>query len=91
MTDFKDKLVNAKDKIVGEVKEAVGKATGNEELELKGKLQSTKADFKEKVADIKDGIVDKVNDVYDNVVDDDRKVDLKDDTYTNVNIEGRNK
>jgi len=91
MTDFKDKLVNAKDKIVGEVKEAVGKATGNEELELKGKLQSTKADFNEKVAEIKGGIVDKVNDVYDSVVDDDKKVDLQDDTYTNVNIEGRNK
>jgi uncharacterized protein YjbJ (UPF0337 family) len=91
MTDFKDKLINAKDKIVGEVKEAVGKATGNEELELKGKLQSTKADFNEKVAEIKDGIVDKVNDVYDSVVDDDKKVDLQDDTYTNVNIEGRNK
>ena len=91
MTDFKDKLVNAKDKIVGEVKEAVGKATGNEELELKGKLQSTKADFNEKVAEIKDGIVDKVNDVYDSVVDDDKKVDLQDDSYTNVNIEGRNK
>lgn len=91
MTDFKDKLINAKDKIVGEVKEAVGKVTGNEELELKGKLQSTKADFNEKVAEIKDGIVDKVNDVYDSVVDDDKKVDLQDDTYTNVNIEGRNK
>jgi uncharacterized protein YjbJ (UPF0337 family) len=91
MTDFKDKLINAKDKIVGEVKEAVGKATGNEELELKGKLQSTKADFNEKVAEIKDGIVDKVNDVYDSVVDDDKKVDLQDDTYTNVNIGGRNK
>lgn len=91
MTDFKDKLINAKDKIVGEVKEAVGKVTGNEELELKGKLQSTKADFNEKVAEIKDGIVDKVNDVYDSVVDDDKKVDLQDDSYSNVNIEGRNK
>jgi uncharacterized protein YjbJ (UPF0337 family) len=91
MTDFKNKIINTKDKIVGEVKEAVGKATGNEELELKGKLQSTKADFNEKVAEIKDGIVDKVNDVYDSVVDDDKKVDLQDDTYTNVNIEGRNK
>jgi uncharacterized protein YjbJ (UPF0337 family) len=91
MTDLKDKIINTKDKIVGEVKEAVGKVTGNEELELKGKLQSTKADFKEKVAEIKDGIVNKVNDVYDSVVDDDKKVDLQDDSYTNENIKGRNK
>jgi uncharacterized protein YjbJ (UPF0337 family) len=91
MTDLKDKIINTKDKIVGEVKEAIGKVTGNEELELKGKLQSTKADFKEKVAEIKDGIVNKVNDVYDSVVDDDKKVDLQDDSYTNENIEGRNK
>jgi uncharacterized protein YjbJ (UPF0337 family) len=91
MTDLKDKIINTKDKIVGEVKEAVGKVTGNEELELKGKLQSTKADFKEKVAEIKDGIVNKVNDIYDSVVDDDKKVDLQDDSYTNENIKGRNK
>jgi uncharacterized protein YjbJ (UPF0337 family) len=66
MADLKNKIINTKDKIVGEVKEAVGKATGNEELELKGKLQSSKADFKEKAAEIKDNIVKGINDIIDN-------------------------
>ncbi|MBK5246254.1 MAG: CsbD family protein, partial [Peptostreptococcaceae bacterium] len=39
MSDSKYKLNNAKDKVLGEVKEAVGKVTGNEDLELKGKIQ----------------------------------------------------
>ncbi|PKM64522.1 MAG: CsbD family protein [Firmicutes bacterium HGW-Firmicutes-20] len=69
MSDLKDKIVNVKDKIVGEVKEAVGKATGNEELELRGKLQSTKADFNEKVAEIKEDVVEEIN----NFLDDDTK------------------
>ena len=38
MTDSKNKLENAKDKIMGETKEAAGKVTGNEELELKEKF-----------------------------------------------------
>ena len=44
MTDLKDKLKNMKDKVTGETQEAVGKLTDNEELELKGKIQSAKAD-----------------------------------------------
>ena len=54
MTSLKNKVVNAKDKVVGEVKESVGKAIGNEELELKGKVQSAKSDIKEKVHDAGD-------------------------------------
>lgn len=42
MSDFKDKLIIAKDKIVGEVKEAVDKVTGNEELELKANFNRLK-------------------------------------------------
>jgi len=48
MTDSKGKVDNTKDKITGKIKEAVGKATGNEELELKGKIQSSKSDLNEK-------------------------------------------
>lgn len=33
-----NKLKEMKDKVVGSVKEATGKVTDNEELELKGKL-----------------------------------------------------
>jgi len=65
MTDSKNKLENAKDKIVGEVKEAAGKVTGNEELELKGKIQSSKSDIKEKAGEVKEGITEKINDVID--------------------------
>lgn len=72
MTSLKDKVVNAKDKVVGEVKESVGKATGNEELELKGKVQSTKADITEKVyeagdkaKEIKKDVIKEINDMTD--------------------------
>lgn len=58
-------LKNKKDKVVGEVKEAIGKATHNEELELKGKIQSSKADIKEKSAEIRSNAADKVNDFID--------------------------
>jgi uncharacterized protein YjbJ (UPF0337 family) len=73
MTDFKDKLLNTKDKIVGEVKEAIGKATNNEELEFEGKMQSTKADFNQKVNEVKDDISEKTDDVYDKFVDNSEK------------------
>lgn len=71
MTDVKGKAVNAKDKMLGGVKETVGKVTGNEELELKGKMQAKKAELKEKinigdkVADIRQGIAGKINDRLD--------------------------
>jgi len=65
MTDSKGKLENAKDKIIGEVKEAAGKVTGNKELELKGKIQSSKSDLKEKAGQIKESIEEKINDTTD--------------------------
>ena len=65
MTDSKYKLNNAKDKVIGEVKEAVGKVTGNEELELKGKIQSSKSDLKEKGVKIKEHITERINDIID--------------------------
>jgi uncharacterized protein YjbJ (UPF0337 family) len=65
MTDSKGKSENAKDKIIGEVKETAGKVTGNEELELKGKIQSSKSDSKEKAGEVKEGIAEKINDTID--------------------------
>ena len=65
MTDSKNKLENAKDKIMGETKEAAGKVTGNEELELKGKIQSSKSDIKDKAHEIKEGAAGKTNDIID--------------------------
>jgi uncharacterized protein YjbJ (UPF0337 family) len=65
MTDSKDKIDNAKDKSIGGVKEAVGKVTGNDELELKGKIQSSKADLKDKAHEIKEDAAGKVNSIID--------------------------
>ncbi|MBN2558565.1 MAG: CsbD family protein [Clostridia bacterium] len=71
MGDFKKDLDHAKNKAAGEAKEAVGKATGNEQLELKGKIQSAKADFKKsldagaKMKNAKEKIAGKINDGID--------------------------
>ena len=65
MTNLKDKFDNTTDKVIGKTKEAVGKATGSEETELNGKLQSQKAVLKEKFDDTKEKIVGKINDALD--------------------------
>ena len=81
MSDLKNKFTIAKDKVQGEIKETVGKATGNESLELKGKIQSGKADFERKTnfgntADkIKDGISGKINDIIDKAKDNNKNGD----------------
>lgn len=54
MANLKHTVKNANDKVEGKVKEVVGKATGNKELELKGKIQSTKAVVKGKIQNITD-------------------------------------
>jgi uncharacterized protein YjbJ (UPF0337 family) len=71
MSDFKKDFNHTKNKVAGEVKEAVGKVTGNEQMELKGKIQSAKADLKKnwdvgnKIEDIKENIAGKMNDRID--------------------------
>jgi uncharacterized protein YjbJ (UPF0337 family) len=65
MADLKDKFVNTKNKVVGEVKEYVGKKTNNSELELEGKIQSTHAELSEKVSDLKDHAAKKINSFVD--------------------------
>jgi len=51
MANLKHTVKNANDKVTGKIKESVGKATGDDTLELKGKIQSTKADIKRKIQD----------------------------------------
>ena len=65
MTNLDNKFQNAKDKVMGKTKEAMGKATGHEETELRGKLQSKKADLKDKFDDTKEKIAGKINDRMD--------------------------
>lgn len=65
MSDLKNKIENLKDKAEGEIQEVVGKVTGNEELELKGKLKKKVVETKEKVADMKDDAINKINNKID--------------------------
>ena len=65
MPDLKHKLNNIKEKLTGEANEAAGKATNNQELELKGKIQSSTADMKKKAGGIKEDIAGKINDKID--------------------------
>jgi len=45
----------------GRAKEAIGGATGDEDLENKGKTDQKKASIKGKVGDVVDGVKDKVD------------------------------
>ncbi len=65
MSSSKNKMNITKDKLIGEAKEVIGKVTNNEELELKGKIQSSKYDIFEKADDIKENIAGKLNDMID--------------------------
>jgi len=46
----------AGDKLAGKAKEAAGKVTGDNELELKGKAQQVKGDLKNAIGDAKDAV-----------------------------------
>ena len=72
MTSFKKKFDNKRNKYTGKFKEVAGKVTGNEQLELQGKIQTKKAEFKEnmygvtdKIEEIKGSIAEKINDAID--------------------------
>jgi len=69
MEDIKRKIELAKEKMVGQGKETIGKVTGNESMELKGKIQSAKAeimdDVGENIHEIKEDIAGKINHVID--------------------------
>ncbi|PKM86759.1 MAG: CsbD family protein [Firmicutes bacterium HGW-Firmicutes-10] len=58
------KIKNAKDKVVGETKEAIGKVTNNKGLEVEGKIQSIKADVNIKTEKIKDDVKREVNKTF---------------------------
>ena len=70
MSDLKNNVKNTKDQVVGRAKEALGDATNNEELELKGKIQSTTGDAKKNAAEMKEKAAKKLNDFFDNKEDD---------------------
>jgi uncharacterized protein YjbJ (UPF0337 family) len=49
-----DKIKNAAEDLAGKAKEAVGKATGNENLEAEGKKDQTKSSVKDAGESVKD-------------------------------------
>lgn len=51
-----DKLENVKDNVVGSVKEAVGKATDDDQLAAEGKVQDAKGDLKQAGEKVKDAL-----------------------------------
>ena len=51
-----NKIKEMKDKVVGKVKEETGKLTGNEELEIEGKIQQGVGKAREVVEDVKDNV-----------------------------------
>lgn len=55
-----NRIEGAIDKGVGTAKEAVGKATGNENLEAEGAVQKTKGDIQNKVGKAQDKIGDAI-------------------------------
>jgi len=65
MSDLKNKFQNTKDQVIGKTKEAFGQATGSEETELEGKLQSKKGDLKQELDEVKEKIAGRINDKLD--------------------------
>jgi len=71
MNEFNKKASNAGNRFSGGMKKVAGKITGNEQLELKGRIQAGKAKFKENMSmkdnvnDVKETIAEKINDRLD--------------------------
>jgi uncharacterized protein YjbJ (UPF0337 family) len=71
MAGFKRKYKNLAEKFSGKAKEIAGKITNNNQLELKGKVQASKAQLKDNLSisnrmdDIKEAVAEKINDTID--------------------------
>lgn len=61
MSNLKGKFENVKDKVMGKTKEEVGKSSGSEEMELKGKIQTKKAHVVDKLNETKENVARKIN------------------------------
>ncbi|MBE7199390.1 CsbD family protein [Methylobacterium sp. A49B] len=55
MSSTTDKLKGLANEAVGNVKQAAGKATGNDKLVAEGKAQELKGEAQKTVGDVKDG------------------------------------
>ena len=59
MSATTDKIKGLANEAAGNVKQGVGKATGNEQMQAEGKAQELKGDAQRKVGETKDVIKDK--------------------------------
>jgi uncharacterized protein YjbJ (UPF0337 family) len=56
MSSTGDKIKGTANEAVGNIKQGVGKATGNDKLRAEGKAQEVKGDVQKKVGDAKDAV-----------------------------------
>lgn len=66
---MKDNLKNEKDMFVGKMKEKAGNITGDNELELKGKMQAMKGSIGSSLEEMKEDAMEITNDLIDKVRD----------------------
>jgi uncharacterized protein YjbJ (UPF0337 family) len=57
MANLSDKMKGAGNKLKGEAKESLGKATNDPELRAEGRLDRLKGEAQEEVADMKDNVL----------------------------------
>jgi uncharacterized protein YjbJ (UPF0337 family) len=55
------------DKAKGQIKEAVGKATGDQQLETEGQIEQATATVQEKISEIKDDVTEAVGNAIERV------------------------
>ncbi|WP_296178800.1 CsbD family protein [Pseudomonas sp. UBA1879] len=56
MSSTGDKIKGTANEAVGNIKQGVGKATGNDKLRAEGKAQEVKGEVQKKVGDAKDAV-----------------------------------
>lgn len=61
MGSTSDKIKGAANQVGGKIKEGVGKAIGNEQMQVEGKVQNLKGKAQQKVGEAKESIKDAVN------------------------------
>ncbi len=62
---LKEDFENSKDNLMGKIKETAGRHMDNDRLELKGKVQTMKAQVGDKLEDVKEEMAEKANDFLD--------------------------
>jgi len=71
LKERRNNMNTKREKFAGTIKEKAGKISGNEQLELKGKIQIAKAKFNDKVSikknvnKLKENVAGKINDMSD--------------------------